>query len=265
MKKSFFILTFILLSQTSLLAQKTLNNYAYVIVPDQFSFQNSKDQYQLNSLTRFLLEKEGVKVFWDTEKIPQEYVMMDCAGLKLKMNKKSSMFRTKVDFSLSDCYNTIVFASAVGESSQKDYKKGYQESIRNAFKSFSDMNYNYTPLAATVVTPVVIEKVEAPLVTGALELSGSMLYVNDSNLVLALKKVNGGYIGNVKSSESIEFSAGELICKLFKTSLPNVFKAQWKNLDGNFVNTIAYFDKAEQLNIDFSAPTGISVMKFQKQ
>lgn len=243
-------------------AQKTINNYAYVIVPDQFSFQDARDQYQLNSLTRYLFEKEGMKVFWDTEKIPQEYVLMDCAGLKLKMNKKSSMFRTKVNFDLMDCYNNVVFTSEIGSSSEKEYKKGYQESIRNAFISFSALNYTYTsqPVAAAPISVVASVSKKTP--TKAMN---AMLYKNASNLIIELTLTGGSYIGKVTSSESIDYTIGDVICKLFKTSLPNVFKAQWKDSYGNFINTIAYFDEQEELHVDFSAPTGITVMKFTKE
>lgn len=260
--KSTLILCFLLVFQLGK-AQKTLNNYAYVIIPDQFSFQDSKDQYQLNSLTQFLLEKEGFKVFLDTERIPQEYALMDCAGLKLKMNKKPSMFRSKLDFSLSDCYNTIVFTSELGSSSEKNYKKGYQESIRNAFKSLSAINYTYTPIPAANI-PVKARAVSV-LEKKAITLSNSEIYANDANLVIELTKTNGSYIGKVKSSVSIEYSIGDIVCKLFKTSLPNVFKAQWKDSSGDFINTIAYFNENKELNIDFSAPTGVTVIKFKKQ
>jgi penicillin-binding protein-related factor A (putative recombinase) len=52
-------------------SQKTIHNFSYVVVPTQFYFQKQADQYQLNSLAKFLFEKEGVQFFLDTEKIPQ--------------------------------------------------------------------------------------------------------------------------------------------------------------------------------------------------
>ena len=266
MKKNTLFIAILLMGNFKFFAQKTINNYAYVVVPDQFSFQDSRDQYQLNSLTRFLLEKEGMKVFWDTEKIPREYVIMECAGLKLKMNKKSSMFRSKVNFDLMDCYNNVVFSSEIGSSSEKEFKKGYQESIRNAFKSFAALNYTYVPQpAAEVPVPVVASVAEAEPKLNVPNSKDDLVYKNDNDLILALRKTGGSYVGKVKSSASINYSEGDLICKLFETSLPNVFKTEWKDSYGNFINTIAYFDDNGVLNIDFSAPTGITTMKFVKQ
>jgi len=266
MNKNVHALLISILVIGNLFAQKTIHKYVYVVVPDQFSFQDSRDQYQLNSLTRFLFEKEGMKVFSDTEKIPREYVIMECAGLKLKMNKKSSMFRTKVNFDLMDCYNNIVFSSDLGSSSEKEFNKGYQESIRNTFKSFAALNYTYIPKSAAEV-PIVVAPVSAVVAPEKLDtpvLKDMLIYKNNSNLVVELKKSGGSYIGKVKSSESINYSQGDVICKLFETSLPNVFKTQWKDSLSNFINTIAYFDEQGVMHVDFSAPTGITTMKFTK-
>jgi hypothetical protein len=262
-KSLVFFLVFILFSGNAI-AQKRLNNYAYIIVPDQFAFQNSKDQYQLNSLTKFLFEKEGVKVFSDTERIPKEFTALDCAGLKMKMNKKSSMFKTKVDFDLIDCSNNIIFTSELGTSNEKEYKKGYQTSIRNAFKSFSEMNYAYSAIPLAEVSDTKAEVVLFPKKEAVL-MTNPVLYSNEAKLVIELTKANGSFIGKVSSSASIDFTSGEVICKLFTTSLPTVFKAQWKDSYGNFTNTIAYFNEADELIVDFSAPTGITIMRFTKQ
>lgn len=251
-------------SLVNIYAQKSINNYAYIIIPDQFSFQSSKDQYQLNSLTKFLFEKEGIKVFWDTEKIPKEFILMDCAGLKLKMNKKSSMLRSKVSFDLFNCYNDIIFSSETGTSSIKEYKKAYQEAIRNAFKSFSSLNYTYIAPQSAVEIPIAVVATSVSK-KETITLTSALVFANETNLVIELTNIEGSYVGKVKSSISIDYTVGDEICKLFKTSLPNVFKAKWKNFEGNFVNTIAYFTVEGDLHIDFPSPTGITVMKFKKQ
>ena len=48
--------------QTSLYAQTGLNQYKYVSVPDRFDFLKTNDQYQMSSLTQFLLTKKGFTV-----------------------------------------------------------------------------------------------------------------------------------------------------------------------------------------------------------
>src|SRR5690606_37434009 len=44
-----------------------LSNYSYVVVPEKFSFLKEADQYQLNSLTKFLFEKNGFEAFIEGE------------------------------------------------------------------------------------------------------------------------------------------------------------------------------------------------------
>ena len=51
----------IFLFHLSVFTQNSLNinDYKYVSVPDRFDFLKTSDQYQLNSLTEFLLKKNG--------------------------------------------------------------------------------------------------------------------------------------------------------------------------------------------------------------
>jgi len=265
MKKNILLVVSILFYTQFTIAQKSLNNYAYIIVPDQFSFQKEKDQYQLNSLVKFLFDKEGVKTFFSSEKIPQKYVRLDCGGLKLNVKKASSLLKTKLSFDLTDCYNSIIFSSKLGTSNEKEYKKAYHASIRAAFESFKKLNYTYTPIRSKAVIVEEIKETVSNVITNAKPvLANKKVYINKAKLSIELKGNNGSYIGYVQSSPSIEYTKGDLICKLFKTSLPNVFKVQWKDSYGNFINTIGYFDEIGNLKIDFSSPDGIKVMSFEK-
>ena len=47
---------FVFLSMT-LIAQTSINDYKYVVVPKSYEFSQEQDQYQLNSLSKFLFEK----------------------------------------------------------------------------------------------------------------------------------------------------------------------------------------------------------------
>ena len=71
MKKLLFLvalLPFLLTAQT-------------VIVPNRFSFQKTDNEYQLNVLTKFLLEKQGFKVYVESE-VPAELIQQPCNALK---------------------------------------------------------------------------------------------------------------------------------------------------------------------------------------
>ena len=57
MKTKTYIILLVLSATMSSWAQLSINDYKYISVPDKFDFLKSKDQYQLNSLTVFLLQK----------------------------------------------------------------------------------------------------------------------------------------------------------------------------------------------------------------
>tara|TARA_B100000809_G_scaffold266760_2_gene331270 strand:- start:1619 stop:2404 length:786 start_codon:yes stop_codon:yes gene_type:complete len=245
----------------TLTAQKTIHSYAYVVIPDQLSFQKTPGEYQLNELLKFLFKKEGMTTFFDNEKIPNELRMLDCGGLKMKVSKESSMLKIKTSFTLSDCSNEIVFTSEQGVSREKEYKKGYQESLRSAFKSFSEEEYIYAPLlvsTAAAFVPVSVPKKEITIA------SNKEIFTNEAKLSIELVVSKNGFIGNVLSSPTSDYSSGELICKFIKTSLPNVFKVQWKDANGDFRHTIGYFDERGNLKIDFPGVKEVTVRTFFK-
>ena len=59
MKNSLVLLLFF--CANLLVAQSSVNQYQYVIVPAQFDFLREKDEYRLNNLTKMLFEKYGFK------------------------------------------------------------------------------------------------------------------------------------------------------------------------------------------------------------
>ena len=255
MKKYTLLYLTIVFNITIAFSQVNINEYAFVVIPEQFSFQKTPNQYQVNELLKFLFEKEGMTTFLDNEKIPKELMMLDCGGLKLKLNNESSMFKTKLSFTLSDCVNEVVFTSEQGVSREKDYKKGYQEGVRNAFKSFSEIDYAYVPVAGVSVTAAVLDKENTTA-------TNKQTYTNDVNLSIELVVSDNGFIGNVVESPTEEYSPGDMICQLIKTSLPNIFKVQWKDAQTEFINTTGYFDEKGNLKIDFSGDNGVTVMTF---
>jgi len=143
MKKSFSISFMFIFFCTLLFAQKNINSYKYILVPKQFEFQNAEDQYQLNSLTNFLFKKSGYTVLYTDEQYPEDLATNSCLALKVKVNKNSSLFTTKMMIDLYDCRNNIVYATKEGVSKEKEYKKAYQEAIRNAFVDIEELNYAY--------------------------------------------------------------------------------------------------------------------------
>jgi len=139
---SLLVLTYFMNTYT--FAQSSLNAYKYVTVPKKFDFQKTEDQYQLNSLTKFLFDKEGFKTLFDLEIKPQEVINSACLNLRLNVSNNSNMLTTKLKLELLNCKNEVVY-SGDGRSKLKVYKKAYHEALRKAFEPLKNLNYKYNP------------------------------------------------------------------------------------------------------------------------
>ena len=102
-----------------------------VVVPNKFAFLKSDNEYQLNILTKFLIEKQGFKAYMENE-VPSELLNTPCNILRADVKNESNMMTSKLRLVLTDCANKEVFSSEVGKSREKEYKKSYQEALRNA-------------------------------------------------------------------------------------------------------------------------------------
>jgi hypothetical protein len=157
MSTKFFLILVLVITSNTIFSQESVNDYKYVIVPKKYDFLESEDQYQLNSLTKFLFKKEGFKTLFDTDNKSQELANNPCLGLVSKVKNNSGLFSTKLIVELINCKNEVVYTSDEGKSKQKDYKKAYQEALRNTFKSITLLDYKYNPVKVTVAT---VEKEE---------------------------------------------------------------------------------------------------------
>ncbi|MBL7472826.1 hypothetical protein [Robertkochia sediminum] len=136
----------------------TINDFQYVIVPRKFDFQNSDNQYRLNTLVKFLLEKEGFVAFLD-DNLPEELVKEPCNALRADVENNSSLFTTKLVFALYDCYGNAVFKSEEGRSKIKEYEPSFHEAFRKSFAELQALQYAYVPKSAdgdTLTTPQVV-------------------------------------------------------------------------------------------------------------
>jgi hypothetical protein len=145
MKSKFFSIFIAFLVATSVFSQTSLDDYKYVIVPKKYDFLKEPDQYQLNSLTKFLFEKYGFIAVFEGSDYPEDLIRNRCLGLKSNVLKDSGLFKTKLSVELKDCNDKIVYTSRVGESSEKEYNVAYNLALRDAFESFGTLNYKYKP------------------------------------------------------------------------------------------------------------------------
>lgn len=270
-------------------AQEELNPYKYVIVPKKYDFLKEEDKFQLNSLTKFLFEKKGFNTIFEDQTYPSDLAANPCLGVTVYVLDDSSLFTTKFNIQLKDCYNKVVYTSEDGKSKEKEYKKAYQEALRKSFVSIEALEYSYTPSAMVTVPQVSATpaKVEIPTVAVAVVPAVAEIPANSSatNEVLVkeqspveksilksyknesisffLMEQNQNFNVIVNQSNSAVYQKGEQIGTLTKTSLPNVYKATWRNQEGKKEETTAYFDADGNLNVDMNREGKIEVVVFQ--
>ena len=182
-----------------------------VIVPNRYAFQKEDNQYQLNMLTKFLIEKQGFKVYMESE-VPAELLQNPCDALKADVKNESNMMTSKVQLLLTDCTNKAVFTSQIGKSREKEFKKSYQEALRNALSGAE-----LATIKAAYQVPSVASK---PSATAAVpELTATAAPISEPLILfLYAKPTNTGYELFDKKTNQLEF-------KLRKLNTPDVFLA----------------------------------------
>lgn len=185
------------------------NSNIYVMLPNQFEFQKKANDFQLNSLTKFLLEKENFKVFLENE-TPEEIIKNPCNSLKANVLNTSGMFITKLQLILTDCKGKQVFASEIGKSREKEFKKAYQEALRDAFSAgnkLANFKQNHKQDASTLPISSVKSTTENKIEPKTNDVP--ILYAQPNSLGFQL-------IDNTP----------KIILKIKQTSLPNIYIAE---------------------------------------
>ena len=152
MKNSSLIVFCLLIAfQNFIFAQSDINNYKYVSVPDRFDFLKTADQYQLNSLTKFLLNKSGFTVLDRSNSYPKDLSEDRCLLLDVSVEKLKGFLKTKLEVQFRNCRSEIIYKSEIGTSKQKDFQKAYHEALRSAFESVAALEYRYEARQSSVV------------------------------------------------------------------------------------------------------------------
>lgn len=209
--------------------------YKYIIVADQFDFLKSSDQYQTSSLTKFLLKKKGFEVFLSNEVdlFPEVLKANRCLALFAEVKNKSNMLTIKNTIEIKDCLGNLLYESSVGKSKIKEYKRGYQEAIRNAYNSMSGFQYSYTPKTTVEVNK---EKIADKIVSkdGVQVNSTSPKLKKQKKELKKVKKVKTLplevlYAQEIDGGYQLVNTKPEVVFIVLKTSNPTIFIVQDKN------------------------------------
>jgi hypothetical protein len=144
-----FLLPLILMCGFYGTSQAELNNYKYIIVPTKFEAFKNENQYQTSTLIKYHLVENGFTAVYDND-MPADLVANRCLGLLLNLKDDSSMFTTKVTLTLKDCLSNVVYTTVEGVSKEKDYKSAFSEAIKECFQSLSGIGYKFEPSGNTV-------------------------------------------------------------------------------------------------------------------
>ena len=178
-----------------------INDYKYVSVPERFDFLKTSDQYQLNSLTEFLLKKNGFIVMNELKYYPSDLAENACLLLDVNVEKIKSFLKTKLQVQFKNCKNQIIFKSEIGISNEKDFKTAFHEALRASFISIGDANYNYSekPFQLNHNDIIISETTQVDQ--------------NDNNQNLRIKIIPTSYgFDFVTSNKEILFSLHQTIC-----------------------------------------------------
>ncbi len=288
MNKVLFFFIF-LFSFSFVSAQKSVNNYKYVLVSKQFEFQKSLDAYKVNSLTKFLFNRAGFKAFFTDEALPEDLAKNRCLALKAVVVDESSMFKTKTRVNLIDCYDNSVFTSEIGVSKEKDFKKSYHEAIRNAFVGVEELNYKYSPNNSVEkkdvatdkeVVPTKTEQIKPQIIKKELVESKKPVVLKIAKKDIAVKEeihekrinkpsklsIVGSYLFDkwgksqvIQNGENYSVLGGDenfIFATIYKTSKPNLFIIKWvTNKQPQLVEI------TPEGNLKIDASQGIEVIK----
>lgn len=138
MKKIIFLIALVF---SSFAFSQTLNQYKYAIVPEKYSFQKNKNDYNLNELTKAAMRKYGFEPYFETEILPKD--ISNDNKVYVDVLENSSMIYTKLIVVLRDYTNNVLFRSTEGTSKEKEFSEAYEECFRQAMKSFDILKHQY--------------------------------------------------------------------------------------------------------------------------
>ena len=187
-----------------------------VIVPNRYTFQKEDNQYQLNALTKFLLEKQGFKAYMESE-APAELLQNPCDVLKADVKNQSNMMTSKVQFILTDCANKTVFTYEIGKSRENEFKKSYQEALRNTFEGNALATFK-SEYKAPVTTQTAMATLTPAQPTTIAKRNTQIIEEDPYIEFLYAKKVDFSY-------ELYDKKTNELRYKIKSTLTPNTFVA----------------------------------------
>ncbi len=203
MKKA-FLLFFSLFSLMSFSQQ--INDYEFVMIPTQFDFQRSENEYRLNTLLKYRLEEYGFKTMYTTDQMNTNFNNR-CKYLNVELVNESGVFLTKLHIVFKNCDNVVVYKSVTGSSKTKERKVAFKEALEEALKSVQALQYKYSGTSTNSSLTQTINPTE----------------ITSQNALFAQPISNGFQLVD---------TTPKVILKMYKTSQPDIFIANREGVNG---------------------------------
>ena len=233
MSKYLFILLFCISGSFA----QNINEYKYVEVPQKFDFQKENNVYNLNVLTKQLVEKYGFVAYMDDEVKPADAASNNCEKvLRVKIDEESSLFVRKLTVKLLDCQNNIVFTTKKGESSTKDLRVAYNQALRMAFESFDLLRYKYEQKASEKAVNAAANHSAEALQINRSNNTGKIIVAEDNLAKAAQRKIDDSSAKVDGAAVEIEFNAKAIEngFLLQSASLPEI-RMQKSSIDNYYI------------------------------
>lgn len=214
---------------------QSVNDYKAVIIPLKYEFLKKENQYRLQTITKFNLQKAGFQAFYSNESIPEE-LNDRCSLLYVDVKNESSLLVAKLQIVFKDCYGTEIYKSEIGKSREKEYQISYTEALNEAFKSVYALQYKYTAKVVgskaepmlNIVPAETTSEVEVPVLDSNKESKEIKIKETKSLDLLYAQPTSYGY--------QLIDSEPKVIIKLYKTSNPSSFIAFKGSIQGVLVS-----------------------------
>lgn len=246
MKKIFFLLILFL---TSYSFSQSINNFKAVIIPMRYDFQNSENQFRLQTVTKMNLQKAGFHAFYNNEIVPTEFSEKR-SQLFLDVKKESGFLVTKLYVTFNDCYGVEIFKSEIGKSREKDFDVAYVEALREAFLSINALGYKYNE-STNIGFKSEVNSQSVPVVMNPVVVMStaedSVVAIHNA-VVSATNNVENEFKISKKSSAELLYaqptfygyqlidSEPKVVMKVYKTSNPTCFMATKGGIQGVLVS-----------------------------
>src|SRR5690554_5023629 len=119
-----------------LFSQQKLNDFHFILIPQQFEFQKQINEFRLNTYIRHHFNQSGFNAIYDVEMND----LQRCEGVFLQLKENNSMFKTKLTIHINDCQGNALYVSEEGASRAKDFETAYKEAFDEAFQGIPRLN-----------------------------------------------------------------------------------------------------------------------------